>query len=400
MLFRKTERKRLMHKDTVVLTGDYDPRRHGFVKVSKLIEPAHLPPGVLFSATSVDLNTLNNWLLWRGIPHYRVDLEKLKKRLNIADEKDLLEEEYALSVSDQYWLCPVGQSVTWSSVNFFQRSFDGNEFAKAVFRRSPYSAKESAIHTPNNTLCGFHRKAWVKENGTICLYKGSTGFNQQECINEWLASVIADCLSIYCVPYEVKKYEGQIVSVCPNFINPDLDLVTAGDAVLSSGEAGDATAEQFLAVMEAHGITDARRSLEEMYLLDYLMMNTDRHSQNAGVLLDAETNQWICMAPIFDTGTGLGCFTGSSQLDALEYEKNCRVFSEKHLSFDSLLARITDWKRYDFSALDTIPDRFRNVLFNYRSVTGISDSRIEALVKLLNRRIENVRQYQLHHPYQ
>ena len=393
--FQTTERRKLMHKDIVVLTGDYDPRRHGFRKVREVCEPGHLPPGVLFRASSVDLNALNAWLQWRGIPHYRVDLDRLKQRLKIRNEQELLEEEYALSVSDHYWLCPQQETHTYAELNFFERAFDQDGFAQAMFRSTAYEPGESARHTPNNTLCGYHRKAWMKVDDKLCLYKGSTGFHQQECINEWLASMLGERLGLYCVPYDVMVYEGQLVSVCPNFLNPDLELAAAADAAASLGNRNDGTAESFLTAMEEHGITDARASFEELCLLDYLMMNTDRHGQNAGVLLDANTGQWVCMAPIFDTGTGLGCFVRTSELETYDRQKQYRLFSQKHLSFESTLERIQNWDRYDFTALDGVTDQCRAVLAQHRSLTGISDARMEALVHLLQRRIDRVKQYQL-----
>lgn len=396
MLFQKTERVKLMHKDVAVLTGEYDSRRHEFRKVNEILRPDQLPIGVLLDGPdSVNLVSLNGWFQWRAIPKYRVDLGRLKERLHISDEKELLELEYGLSVSDHYWFADIDDTKSYAELNFFNRDFDQDGFGQAMFRTSRYEPKDTALHTPNNTLCGYHRKAWMRNEHGLCLYKGSTGFHQQECINEWLASVLADRLGLYCVPYDVLRYEGQLVSVCPNFLNLDLELATASDAIAAMHEKLPDTVDSFLAAMEVHGIADARASLEEMFLLDYLMLNTDRHGQNAGILVDANTNRWISMAPIFDTGTGLGCFAKTSELETLGNQKNYRLFSQKHLSFESLLDRIQNWNRYDFSTLDDMPDLFRSVLLSYRSTTGISDERIEALCSLLKSRIDRVKQYQL-----
>ena len=191
------------------------------------------------------------------------------------------------------------------------------------------------------------------------------------------------------------RYEGQLVSVCPNFLNLNIELATASDAIASMQEGLPDTADSFLAAMEAHGIPDARASLEEMFLLDYLMMNTDRHGQNAGILVDANTNQWISISPIFDTRTGLGCFTKTSELETLGNQKNYRLFGQKHLSFESLMERIQNWDRYDFSSLDDMKELFRSVLLSYRTTTGISDERIESLCALLQSRIDRIKNYQL-----
>ncbi len=190
-LFSGNNQMVLMHKDIEVLSGIYDASRHGFRKISKVFSADHAPAGTMHG-TSVDRDALNSWLFWRGIPDYRRGLERLKKRLDITDEKELLEEEYALSVSDHYWLRPIKELKRYEDLSFFRREFDEAGFADAVFRSGTFKPKESAKHTPNNTLCGYQRKAWIRRNGTLCLYKGGSGFHQEECINEWLASRIAE----------------------------------------------------------------------------------------------------------------------------------------------------------------------------------------------------------------
>ena len=392
-LFRRTNEKILKHKDTAVLIGDYDSAVHGFRKVT-LLNAAHLPVGVRSSEKKVDIQSLNRWLTARGIPDYRVDLDRLIKRLEIEDEQELLEEENALSVSDNYWLTDSDSTETYEEMNFFDRPFDMNGFGAAMFRSNRFTPEESAKHTPNNTLCGYHRKAWMIRGDQLYLYKGSTGFHQQECINEWIASVIAEKLGLYSVPYEVTVYENQLVSVCQNFLNPDLDLVTAGDAILSSGKNAKESYEQLVQVMETHGITNAESCLDELFLMDYLMMNTDRHAQNLGILCDANTNKWIAMAPIFDTGTGLGCFVKTSDLEHCENKKKARFLDRRNFAFEDLLEQIKDPGRFDLSVLDGIEQLLADKLYLYRTLTGISNERIEALCRLLRRRIDRVKHFQ------
>ena len=392
-LFRRKNEKILKHKDTAVLIGDYDSAVHGFWKVT-LLNAAHLPVGVRSSEKKVDIQSLNRWLTARGIPDYRVDLDRLIKRLEIEDEQELLEEENALSVSDNYWLTDSDSTETYEEMNFFDRPFDMNGFGAAMFRSNRFTPEESAKHTPNNTLCGYHRKAWMIRGDQLYLYKGSTGFHQQECINEWIASVIAEKLGLYSVPYEVTVYENQLVSVCQNFLNPDLDLVTAGDAILSSGNNAKESYEQLVQVMQNHGISDAENSLDELLLMDYLMMNTDRHAQNIGILSDANTNQWIAMAPIFDTGTSLGCFVKTSDLEHYEDRKKARFLERKNFAFEELLELIKNISRFDMSVLDGIEQLLADKLYLYRAMTGISNERIEALCHLLRRRIDHVKHFQ------
>lgn len=394
MLFDKTIRIVLMHKDIPVLEGDYDPDRHGFRSVRSPIHPEHLPAGTA-RHRKANLSRLNDWLIWRGIPKYRVGLEELLERLDIEDTGELLEEEYALSVSDHYWLRPKKDVHTYAELNFFERPFDDRSFAIASFRKGSYSAKESAKHTPDNTLCGFHRKAWIRRENKLYLFKGSTGYHQQECVNEAMASSIARRLGIAAVPYEVTVFEGQLVSVCPNFLDLSHDLITAGNAILSLGKVKEETFESLIEVMEQNGISNARRELDELLIIDYLTLNTDRHSQNHGIIVNADTNEWITHAPIFDTGTSFGCFAKTSELKDLETHHTCKFLGRRHLLHDDLLEYVSDLSRFDLSALDDAPNEFFGRLLKWREVTGIPEERAEAIANLLARRIRSLKEAQL-----
>ena len=44
-----------------------------------------------------------------------------------------------------------------------------------------------------------------------------------------------------------------------------------------------------------------------MLAIGYIMMNGDRHMNNFGLVRDADTLEHICLAPVYDTGTSLGC---------------------------------------------------------------------------------------------
>ncbi len=42
--------------------------------------------------------------------------------------------------------------------------------------------------------------------------------------------------------------------------------------------------------------------LENMYILDFLILNEDRHLGNFGIIRDVNTLEWLDVAPIFDNG--------------------------------------------------------------------------------------------------
>ena len=391
-----TKKMTLMHRDVKVLSGDYDTYTHGFRRLREIHNPSHIPVGVSEGTKDSDVKSLNYWLFWRGIPDYRVDVERLKRRFEVDDEKDLLEMEYALSVSDNYWLMPENEDHHYRRMNFFDRPFDHEGFAKAMFRSDHYDPPKTAAHTPNNTLCGYHRKAWIRRNDGLVLYKGSTGFHQQECINEWLASEMAERLGMHAVKYEVRTYEHQLVSTCYNFLDRHKDLVTAENVLkMVNPNKKEFWIDLFLDILESHGIADASDRLDEQIVLDYLMMNTDRHLQNHGIIVDADTGEWLSMAPIFDTGTGLGCFVKTPELADYEKRRTCKFLNARHFSHEDLLSLCTSLQRFDFSALSDMPQLFLDKMVRFQDQTGIPNERIEALAQLLQRRILRIQRRQM-----
>ena len=50
-----------------------------------------------------------------------------------------------------------------------------------------------------------------------------------------------------------------------------------------------------------------------MFILDYIMLNEDRHLNNFGIIRNVETLDWIGTAPIFDTGESLNIIDYSDE---------------------------------------------------------------------------------------
>ena len=385
-IFKSNITYTLMHKDIPVLNADYSTKNHKFLEIHEMIDAKHLPVGCSPNG-EFSLHALNHWFRWRGIPGYRVGLLQLQNRLQIDSPMELLDMEHALSVSDTYWLKANHEKITWAQVNFYQHSYDQSGFGKAMFSSLNSEFSSSVLHTPNNCTCGYHRKAWFKRNGTLYLLKGGSPFYQQEPVNEWLASRIAQELGLYAIPYTTETYENNIVSVCPNMCKGKMDLVTAEYVLSDTGAPEDVFQySHYVKTLEAHGVPNVRKALSDQFLMDYLLMNTDRHTQNMGILVDANTNQWVGMAPVFDTGTGLGCLVEDDEILNEKHEKKRQLFNAKHFSHDTLL-KFIDFKQYDFSSLQKIPQEYGNQLVKYQPLTNISDKRIEDAYTLLYKQI-------------
>lgn len=63
--------------------------------------------------------------------------------------------------------------------------------------------------------------------------------------------------------------------------------------------------QHYMDCCEALGIPGVREAVDRMIVLDYLIVNEDRHQNNFGVVRNAETLEYLGAAPIYDSGTSL-----------------------------------------------------------------------------------------------
>ena len=60
-------------------------------------------------------------------------------------------------------------------------------------------------------------------------------------------------------------------------------------------------------LFEDHGIQNADEKVQKMMMLDYIMLNEDRHLNNYGIIHNVDTLKWVDVCPIFDTGRSNNC---------------------------------------------------------------------------------------------
>ena len=124
-----------------------------------------------------------------------------------------------------------------------------------------------------------------------------------------------------------------------------------------------------------------------MYILDFLIMNEDRHLNNFGIIRNVNTLEWIDIAPIFDNGQSLNIPYYNEDEAIVSGEGR---FFYNVIKFDEIIKIVKDLKRIDIDKLNGIVEKFANLLHEYQDITHISDKRIDILCNLLNRQIEKL----------
>ena len=386
----------LMNKNTEVLSCDFNEVSKFFDKIYEVYNIDYAPYILKSFYIDEDINdtpfrtNLSEWFKGRGIPSWRDKLDLLLLRLNVVTPSELLDKAFGLSLSDQYWLKPVGTDIKYEDINFFDNDFNYAEFMEAsLSKNSKMIQNASSLKTPNNTTDGMLKKAWIIENGTRYLLKGGYKNETLQPFNEVLASEICKRLGFDLVEYTLDTYKDTVVSKCPCFITKDTELITCYQ-IRNDMKRHDSIEdyEEYIKKSESYGIKDVRTKIENMYILDFLIMNEDRHLNNFGIIRDVNTLKWVDVAPIFDNGQSLN----------IEYydEEELHISSEGKLfyevkPFDELIKVVKDIKRIDVSKLEGLPKWFDDLLHQYQNITGYSDTRINRLCILLNRQINKLK---------
>lgn len=379
----------LMNKNTKVLSADYQPSLGVFTDIYDIYN-IDFAPVILKNVYNKEKDLkiiLSNWFKGRGIPLWRDDLDLLLSKLNISAPTELLYKAFGLSLSDQYWIKPYDSKIEYKDINFFEHDFNDAEFTDATFSNSTETSTKISLISPNNTTDGRLKKTWIIEEGKRYLLKGSYKNEVLQPFNEALASMISSRLGFNHVTYILEVIKDKVVSKCECFINENTEMVSAYQILYNNCDKDNAY-ETYINLLEKHGIKDARSSLEDMFILDYIMLNEDRHLNNFGIIRDVQTLNWIGTAPIFDTGESLNIIDYSDEEVIINGDGR---FFYNVSNFDNILDNIKDLKKYDLNKLDGICEEFDELLHKYQHITKMTDRRINKICTLLFSRINKLK---------
>jgi len=260
-----------------------------------------------FFPLNLDLenSAILSWIKSRTIPKNREFVYKilLELNLNFDDIEGIVNISKSLSLNDCYWIVQEDFQGTFAEYNLYDNDF--NKTLSLLAYTGYGSVKQQGfISSPEFTTNGMLAKAWRKNpqgREGIFLYKsGSKGCANcgKEPYSEFYAYQVAKTMGLDVTSYGLGKWKGEVNSICELFSSkensfvPIYRLVTEGswDAVLAYyQELGDEFYE----------------ALVDMIIFDVIIVNTDRHFGNFGLLVDNKTNKIVKPAPIFDNGLSL-----------------------------------------------------------------------------------------------
>lgn len=278
---------------------------------------------------------------------------------------------HALSLNDTFWVKAADADLQWRDVSLYQNPFN-EMISQAAFDGSVSSTSFSST-SPEFSTDGQYAKCWVREKDTIQLYKTGSVFGMEP-VSEYLASQLAVLLCPGAAVYDLGFHHGELISKCALFTSERYGLAKA--SVLTK----DRTIAGFLRYFESIGSGDAFR---RMCILDALILNTDRHSGNFGVLFENDTLQVQKMAPVFDNNRSLLFDLDNDQLKNTDW---CIRHCSPRLGSDFIATArglLTDSIRADL-------EKLRAFRFTGHPVLSIDPERLERLDSILQFQLDKI----------
>ena len=299
----------LKHKDLDVAMMKMDVRTGMIEYVLSVYLPEELPAGCAPDGTG-----LGEWWKLRAIPDSRKGIRQVLSRLSEATSQSLMLSSYGLSLTDHYWIQPVGQELYWKDLNFYENDFT-DELGDILTdsERSRSGSNGISKLSPSASVNGDMMKKWIICGGRRYLLKVNPSYHSQQAVNEVIAGKLHERLGWKnYVSYEVgtihisgRKYPCSLSTM---FTSVETEFVSAYQIVAAYKVPNDVSLYEALirqAVSLGADEKEVRAFLEYMILTDFILTNTDRHLNNFGFIYDPRQHRLSGMAPLFDTGNSL-----------------------------------------------------------------------------------------------
>ena len=324
--------------------------------------------------------SLKKWLKARTIPSNRAYVQNFlaKLGLNEKDTKGIIDICKALSLNDCYWVADESFSGLFAEVNLYDNHFS-RTLSYIAFTGYGSSVRSSFRSSPEFTTNGMLAKCWKRLNGKILLYKsGTEGFanSGNEPFAEFYASQVASAMGMDAISYNLSKYNGRICSTCELFTSKDISFVPVSRLVTSGG------IKAVLTYYESLGKKYFEK-LIDMFVLDAVICNTDRHFGNFGFLVDNRTNNIVDTAPIFDNGLSLWCYAMENELDEIDNYVKTRTPATYTDFIEFAKHYMTDSQRYKLRKL-------QGFKFKKHSRYNWSNKRLKITEKIIQKRVQEL----------
>ncbi|MCL2808458.1 MAG: HipA domain-containing protein [Treponema sp.] len=374
----------LKHKDIDVAIINFNSMG-SIVEVKEVLNKDHMPLSSIREDGALDEERFIKWWVNRGISENREEYKVVMRELDDSNKEKLLFLSKGLSLSDHYWKDKLNSDNKWKNINFYENEFDkslGNLFFGIKAKNKKYS-----FNSPDITSSGNLKKRWdIREDGKRILIKTGKRPYMQEPSNEVIATNICKKLGIICVPYIRNFRKDEPRSICINMTDKNKELVEAIDIYYSHepSYSDNNMYKHFLKCALNLNIKYCIEYLDKMMVLDYIMLNHDRHFKNFGILRNSDNLNNYEMAPIYDTGSSLFHEDGVGMIRLPEYAKT------RTICFDTLEKQLDLVKNWDWINSFNLKDIGKEAKDELLEIPSVETKRAILLGKIIEKRVENI----------
>lgn len=240
------------------------------------------------------ISNADMWLETRAIDSHRANSRLLKKALRLAEKDDVSTVAHvnAATITDNYWIRPIGSKLTYNDVKFADDYFS-NLALKGNYDSFNRAAVSNKSRTPELTNVGSFEKCWKLRDGKWWMYKRAT---HSEMFSELFVCELGLALGFNMAIYE--RGDGCIKS---------LDFTDGASVNFEPASTFMGDNEDYFDVVKAlkeicpNAVPDYIR----LIFMDTIVANPDRHTNNFGLLRNINTGELIGFAPNYDNNMAL-----------------------------------------------------------------------------------------------
>ena len=240
------------------------------------------------------ISNADMWLETRAIDSHRANSRLLKKALRLAEKDDVSTVAHvnAATITDNYWIRPVGSELTYADIKFSDDYFS-NLALKGNYDSFNRAASSNKSRTPELTNTGSFEKCWKLRNGRWWMYKRA---NHSEMFSELFVYELGVALNFDMAIYE--RGDGYIKS---------LDFTDSASVNFEPASTFMGDNEDYIDVVKTlkNICPEVIPDYIKLIFMDTIVANPDRHTNNFGLLRDTETGKIIAFAPNYDNNMAL-----------------------------------------------------------------------------------------------
>lgn len=326
-------------------------------RMMRVLNPAFLPYGLrgrvhtllrtdyreaddFFAELYRENDAVKSWLASRVLTLSRTHAKQILNAcaLSQAEDVDTRAEIStmcrAVSAGDCYWVSMgVEEEYRWETVNV--RKIPLNEIMiNVALRGTSVTVQNKDFVTPELTTQGAYAKSWIRENGTLFLYKTGS-VSDYEARVEVAVSDILDSFNVQHVKYELEEYSSVTCCKCRCMADEEYSVVSAHE-VWQYCRTNQISFDKLITEDKY------RKDFYKMAQVDYLISNTDRHDRNWGFYMDHTNGELSGLHPLFDHNSAFD-EKNMKQPDSMyraKPDKNMQSYAKKvHLEVPLLMIK-------------------------------------------------------------